>query len=183
MKISKKHTLLALLALAAWVAVGASQQASGPEQGTPLKMEGEITSLSMTAPGPPSLTVKNSEGVEYLVHFGPLRMLQSQGFNPKVGEAVTVSGFVCCEVENKQMVHSSEIILGGRTYTTPMTREHMMRMAPGACPGPNMRGGAAQGAPQGAMNCPNCPNPMQGGMHHNMHRPMHHPEMHQLMHH
>lgn len=170
MKVTKKHTLWALLALTAWVAAGAGQQTSGPEQGTPLKIEGEITSLSMTAPGPPSLTVKNSEGVEYLVHFGPLRMLQNQGFSPKVGDAVTVSGFLCHEVENKQMVHSSEITLGGKTYTTPMTQEQMMRMGPGMRPGPNM--------PEGAGNCPNGPNMMHEGMHHDMH----HPEMHHPMH-
>ena len=63
MKISKRHTLWALLALAVWVAAGTSQQTPGPDpgmqQGTPLQIEGEITSLSMEAArGPLSMTVR-----------------------------------------------------------------------------------------------------------------------------
>jgi len=172
MKMRKGYTLWAALALFALGAAGTSQQTTGTVQGTPLKIAGEITSLSMTAPGPPSMTVKNAEGVEYLVHFGPLQMLQNQGFDPKVGDAITVSGFVCCEVENKQMIHSNEITLGGKTYSTPMTREQMMRMGSGMRPMSNM--------PCEPGNCPNCPYPMQGqgGMRHEMH----HPAMHHSMH-
>jgi hypothetical protein len=128
-----------------------------------MKIAGEITSLSMTAvPGPPFLTVKDSEGKEYVVHFGPLQMLQRQGFSPKVGDTITVSGFVCCELENKPMIHSNEITLGGKTYRMPMTPGQMMRMRPGMRPGPSMPGGA-----------PNCPYPMHQGMRHPMHHPMH----------
>jgi hypothetical protein len=166
-----KYTFWALLAMAVWVVAATSQQTSGPAQGPSVKIEGEITSLSMTAPGPPSLTVKNAEGVEYLVHFGPLRMLRNQGFSPKVGDSVTVNGFFCCEVEGKQMIHSSEITLGGKTYAMPMTPE---RMTPG-----RMRMPSGSNMPCEAGNCPNCPHAMQEGARHEMH----HHQMHHSMHH
>lgn len=181
MKMHKKHTvwaLLALLATLAWVATGASQQTAGSAQGSPLQIEGQITSLSLTtASGPPSMTVKTAEGVEYVVHFGPLRMLQDVGFHPKVGDSVAVSGFACSQAGNQHMVHSNAITLGGKTYSTPMTQQEMMRMGPGMGSGSNMScGGRMQGG--GGME-----GGMQGGMHRDMqHHQMHHPELQPFMH-
>lgn len=175
MKMNMGHTFLALLVLFVWVAVGTSQQATGQGQGAPMKVEGTITNLSLTAaPGPPFMTVKTAEGVEYTVHFGPLQMLKNQGFSPKVGDAVTVNGFAC-PAGNSQMIHSNEITLAGKTYATPMPQQQMMRMQPGM--------GSMSNMPCEPGNCPmqeggaNCPMPQ--GMHHEMH----HPEMHHSTHH
>ena len=107
-------------------------------------------------------------------------MLQNQGFNPKVGDAVTVNGFAC-PAGNQQMIHSNEITLAGKTYATPMTQQQMMQMQPGMGSMSNMpcEAGNCPNRPmqEGGANCPNCPMPQE------MHHEMHHPEMHHSMHH
>lgn len=166
MKMHMRHTVWALLALFVWVAVGTSQQATGQCQGAPMKVEGTITNLSLAAaPGPPFMTVKTAEGMEHTVHFGPLQILKNQGFAPKVGDAVTVNGFACPEVD-QHVIRSNEITLAGKTYATPMPQQQTT---------PGMR--SMSNMPCEAGNCPNCPMPQ--GMHHEMH----HPEMHHPMHH
>ena len=159
MTIRSKQGVWALLALAGMAVTGWAQQTKAPEPGSELKIEGEVTSVSLTAtPGPPTLTLKATDGKEYTVHFGPLPTLQSQGFSPKVGDKITVSGTACCEMDGKTMIHSKEITLAGKTFRTPMTPQQMM--------GPGMQSGccgkAGSGMPGNAGGgCPGC-------SHHNM---------------
>ena len=154
MKIRSKQGVWALLALAGMAVTGWAQQTKAPEPGSELKIEGEVTSVSLTAPpGPPTLTLKATDGKEYTVHFGPLPTLQRQGFSPKVGDKITVSGTACCEMDGKTMLHSKEITLGGKTFRTPMTPQQMM--------GPGMQSGccgkAGSGMPGNAGGgCPGC---------------------------
>ena len=165
MKLYCKHTVWLLLAAVAWVATASAQETKAtPEPEKTLKIEGEITSVFIPGtPGPPSLTVKDKDRKEYIVHFGPLAPLRGQGFNPKVGETITVSGTSCCEMDNKLMVHSKEITLAGKTFRTPMTPAQMMRMQPGAQAGCCQQGeggscpGCAQNMPHDAGHCPHCP--------------------------
>lgn len=168
MRIHQRYTIWALVAIAAWVVTAAAQETkTTPEAGNTLKIEGTVTGVTLaTRPGPPSLTVKDKDGKEYIVHFGPLAPLRRQGFNPKVGETVTVSGLACCEMDKKLMVHSKEITVAGKTFSTPLPPEQMMQMNPGAPMGTMgccQQGGAA-GCPgcaqmmqHGAEHCPNCP--------------------------
>jgi len=154
MTIRSKQGVWALLALAGMAVTGWAQQTKAPEPGSELKIEGEVTSVSLTAtPGPPTLTLKATDGKEYTVHFGPLPTLQSQGFSPKVGDKITVSGTACCEMDGKTMIHSKEITLAGKTFRTPMTPQQMM--------GPGMQSGccgkAGSGMPGNAGGgCPGC---------------------------
>jgi len=164
MTIRSKQGVWALLALAGMAVTGWAQQTKAPEPGSELKIEGEVTSVSLTAtPGPPTLTLKATDGKEYTVHFGPLPTLQSQGFSPKVGDKITVSGTACCEMDGKTMIHSKEITLAGKTFRTPMPPGQMMRMQPGAQAGCCQQGeggscpGCAQNMPHDAGHCPHCP--------------------------
>ena len=152
MTIRSKQGVWALLALAGMAVTGWAQQTKAPEPGSELKIEGEVTSVSLTAtPGPPTLTLKATDGKEYTVHFGPLPTLQSQGFSPKVGDKITVSGTACCEMDGKTMIHSKEITLAGKTFRTPMTPQQMMGpgMQSGCCgqAGCCMQGDAGGGCP------------------------------------
>ena len=157
MKIRSKQGVWALLALAGMVVTGWAQQTKAPEPGSELKIEGEVTSVSLTAtPGPPTLTLKATDGKEYTVHFGPLRTLRRQGFSPKVGDKITVSGTACCEMDGKTMIHSKEIPLAGKTFRTPMTPQQMMGagMQSGCCG----QAGCCKQSDAGG-GCPGCSHP------------------------
>ena len=158
MKLYCKHTVWLLLAAVAWVATASAQETKAtPEPEKTLKIEGEITSVFIPGtPGPPRLTVKDKDGKEYIVHFGPLAPLRGQGFNPKVGETITVSGTACCEMDNKLMVHSKEITLAGKTFRTPMTPQQMMGagMQSGCCG----QAGCCKQSDAGG-GCPGCSHP------------------------
>ena len=157
MKIRSKQGVWALLALAGLAVTGWAQQTKAPEPGSELKIEGEVTSVSLTAtPGPPTLTLKATDGKEYTVHFGPLPTLQSQGFSPKVGDKITVSGTACCEMDGKTMIHSKEITLAGKTFRTPMTPQQMM--GPGMQSGCCGQAGCCKQSDAGG-GCPGCSHP------------------------
>ncbi|MBI4463675.1 MAG: hypothetical protein HY647_03125 [Acidobacteria bacterium] len=119
MKSPYKYAVWTFLLAFGWIASGFAQQSQPTQKpGEPLKIEGEITEVQMKpTAGPPFLVVKTTEGEQYLVPMGPMRELDRQGFSPKVGDKVTVSGQLCCVFEGRQMLHSTEIVLGGKTYS------------------------------------------------------------------
>ena len=169
MKTYSKDAIGILLLVYCWVMVGYAQQTkSAPKHGEALKIEGSITQLQLTpAQGQPSLTVKTAADKQYTVHVGPLAELKHQGFNPKVGDKITVAGTFCCEMGQQTMVHSTEIILAGKTFKTPgaampgsggpMQHPGMPGMTGMPCCAEGGAGCCAQGSAAGSANCPGCP--------------------------
>ena len=150
------------VATAIGLAVGWAQQTTpSPEPGSVLKIEGEVTNVSiMPLQGPPALMLKTTDGTEYVVRFGPIRNLRREGFNPKVGDKVAVTGTICCEIDEMTVIDSSEITIAGKTFRTPLGSSGWQgpRMGPGRrgpMMGPGWQGGCMQGGPAGGpQGCP-----------------------------
>jgi len=142
-----KSVIWISLLIVGWFVVSYAQETTPtPKPGETLKIQGEITKVDLQpAQGPPTIRVKTSEGKQYLVQVGPMSGMLRQGFNPKVGDQVTVAGFPCCMIEGTQMLHSTEIVLGGKTYSTPM--------GPGGGPGMGGMGPQARGGGPGPGPC------------------------------
>lgn len=150
------------VAVAIWVASGWSQQTqTPPTPGNTVTIEGAITTTPTVPPqGPPSFLVKTSEGKEYLVMYGPFFAWSSEGFNPKAGDKVSVSGTIWGEMGGKPMIHSSTITLAGKTFSAP-SGPGMWGRGPGMWGrGPGMMmGGRGPGGPMMGYSAPGygCP--------------------------
>ncbi|OFW10059.1 MAG: hypothetical protein A3G20_03580 [Acidobacteria bacterium RIFCSPLOWO2_12_FULL_59_11] len=116
------RTISILLWVVGWSLAGYAQQgAPGPQMGETVKAEGVVTAIQLKpAQGFPFLEVKASDGTQYTIQLDPTQAWEEQGFNPKVGDKITVSGPLCCVVAGKQVVYSAEIVWGGKSYQTPL---------------------------------------------------------------